>query len=97
MNHASILTNSSKILLILILLLLQKLVFNKLGDATDGVPNDSDSSSPPESPSKQEELKENNSSDFSPSKGSSSTEKVHMPFLLFLGGLRRKIKPMLRR
>jgi len=55
------------------------------GDAIDGVPNDSDSPSLPESPSKKEELKEKGSSDsenFSSSKYSSShssSEKIQMP------------------
>ena len=45
------------------------------GNATDGVPNDSDSPSPPESPSTKEELEEKNFSNLassSPSKDSSS-------------------------
>jgi len=48
---------------------------SQLGDATEGVPNGSDSPSPPESPSTKEELEEKNFSNLassSPSKDSSS-------------------------
>ena len=66
---------------------------SKLGDATDGVPDDLDSPSPPEPPSK-----EKNSSDsakFSLSKGSSSSsfffsKKVHMPIPHFSHRLKKK-------
>jgi len=72
--------------------------FSEPGDATDGVPNNSDTHRLPESPPKKEELKEKDSSesvDPSPSKGSSfsshsSTEKVYMPLLPFSHGLKKK-------
>ena len=52
---------------------------SRLRDATDDIPNDFDTHLPPESPSKKAEPKEKESSDSSPPKDSSSTEKVHIP------------------
>jgi len=69
------------------------------GDATDGVPNDSDSHHPPESPSKEEKFKKKDSYesvDPSPSKSPSyssspsSYEKVDMPLPPFSHRLKKK-------
>ena len=67
------------------------------GEATDGLPDDSETHLPPESPSKKVELREKDSSnsvDPSPSKDSSSSpsffEKVHMPLLSFPYRLKKK-------
>jgi len=68
------------------------------GDATDGVPNDSDTfHHSPESSSKKDELEKKDTSksvDPSPSKGHSSSpsssEKVHMPFPPFPHRLKKK-------
>lgn len=76
---------------------------SKLGDATDGVPNNSDSPSPSKSPSNKEEPNEKDSSDLVdplPPKGSSSpssVKKVHTSLPLFPYRLKKKIKLMLIR
>ena len=69
---------------------------NELGNATNGIPNDSDTCLSPKSLSKKEEIKEKDSSysvDPSPFKGSSSlssAKKVHIPLPPFLYRLKKK-------
>ena len=101
MNPTGILTNSSQILLLLLLpllLVLQKLVhLVSNGMLLMVSPNDSETHLPPESPSKKEEFKEKDSSNLvnplsskSYPSPSSSSEKVYMPLPPFPRRLKKK-------